>query len=124
MSDKKYSKEHEWLELNGDIATIGITDHAQESLGDIVFVDLPKIGKKLIAQEEVSVIESVKAASDIYAPVDGEIVEINPDLENNASLINQDAEKDGWIFKIRISKPSQIDSLMTQAQYKEFLKKV
>ena len=117
MSDKKYSKEHEWLELNGDIATIGITDHAQESLGDIVFVDLPKIGKKLIAQAEVSVIESVKAASDIYAPIDGEVIDINNNLNDDASIVNQDPEKDGWIFKMKISDPSQYNNLMTLDEY-------
>ena len=95
MSEKKYSKDHEWIDINGDIATIGITNHAQESLGDIVYIELPDIGKKVNTGGEVSVIESVKAASDIYSPLDGEIIEVNKDLENDASIINQDAENNG-----------------------------
>ena len=121
MSEKKYSKDHEWIELNGDIATIGITNHAQESLGDIVFVDLPETGKIVSAGSEVSVIESVKAASDIYSPVDGEIIEINDKLSNEASLINKDAESNGWIFKLKISNASQINKLMSHDDYINFL---
>ena len=122
MSEKKYTKDHEWVELNDDIATIGITNHAQESLGDIVFVDLPDLGKIVEGGGEVSVIESVKAASDIYSPVDGEIVEVNSDLNENASLINEDAEINGWIFKIKISDKNQIDTLMNLSEYENFLK--
>ena len=121
MREKKYSKDHEWIELNGDIATIGITNHAQESLGDIVFVDLPETGKIVSAGSEVSVIESVKAASDIYSPVDGEIIEINDKLSNEASLINKDAESNGWIFKLKISNASQINKLMSHDDYINFL---
>ena len=102
MSEIKYTKDHEWIKLDGEIAIIGITNHAQESLGDIVFVDLPELGKEVTSGSEVSVIESVKAASDIYSPVDGEIIEINKELNDNAALINQKAETDGWIFKIKI----------------------
>jgi len=122
MSEKKYSKDHEWIEVNGDKATIGITDHAQESLGDIVFVDLPEINKAVKAGDEVSIIESVKAASDIYSPIDGEIIEINQNLTNDAALINQSAETSGWIFKLKISNQSQLNDLMTLVQYEEFLK--
>ena len=122
MSEKKYTIDHEWVELNDDIATIGITNHAQESLGDIVFVDLPDLGKIVEGGGEVSVIESVKAASDIYSPVDGEIVEVNSDLNENASLINEDAEINGWIFKIKISDKNQIDTLMNLSEYENFLK--
>jgi len=122
MSEKKYSKDHEWIEVNGDKATIGITDHAQESLGDIVFVDLPEINKAVKAGDEVSIIESVKAASDIYSPIDGEIIEINQNLTNDAALINQSAEASGWIFKLKISNQSQLNDLMTLVQYEEFLK--
>ena len=122
MSEKKYSKDHEWIEVDGDNAIIGITDHAQESLGDIVFVDLPEINKVVKAGDEVSIIESVKAASDIYSPVDGEIIEINQNLTNDAALINQSAETSGWIFKLKISNQSQLNDLMTLVQYEEFLK--
>jgi len=122
MSEKKYSKDHEWIEVDGDNAIIGITDHAQESLGDIVFVDLPEINKVVKAGDEVSIIESVKAASDIYSPIDGEIIEINQNLTNDAALINQSAETSGWIFKLKISNQSQLNDLMTLVQYEEFLK--
>ena len=122
MSEKKYSKDHEWIEVDGDNAIIGITDHAQESLGDIVFVDLPEINKVVKAGDEVSIIESVKAASDIYSPIDGEIIEVNQNLNNNAYLINQSAEASGWIFKLKISNQSQLNDLMTLVQYEEFLK--
>ena len=122
MSEKKYSKDHEWIEVNGDNAIIGITDHAQESLGDIVFVDLPEINKVVKAGDEVSIIESVKAASDIYSPIDGEIIEINQNLTNDAALINQSAETSGWIFKLKISNQSQLNDFMTLVQYEEFLK--
>ena len=122
MSEKKYSKDHEWIEVDGDNAIVGITDHAQESLGDIVFVDLPEINKVVKAGDEVSIIESVKAASDIYSPIDGEIIEINQNLTDDAALINQSAEASGWIFKLKISNQSQLNDLMTLAQYEEFLK--
>ena len=123
MSEKKYSKEHEWIILDKDIATVGITDHAQESLGDIVFVELPNVGSTVTSGAEVSTIESVKAASDIYSPVDGEIVEINDKLSSDASIINNDAENEGWIFKIKISNLDQYNSLMSLEQYLEFLEK-
>ena len=122
MSDKKYTKDHEWIELNDYEATIGITNHAQESLGDIVFVDLPEVGRIVKGGSEVSVIESVKAASDIYCPVDGEITEINVILKDNASLINEDAEKQGWIFKVKITDKVQLDAHMSLPQYEDFLK--
>jgi glycine cleavage system H protein len=122
MSNKKYTKDHEWLSLDGEIATIGITNHAQESLGDIVFVELPEIGKEVVAGSEVSVIESVKAASDIYSPVDGLITEINDKLNENAALINQDSEIEGWIFKIKITDINQLDNHMSLSDYEKFLK--
>ena len=117
MSEKKYTKEHEWVEINGDTATVGITNHAQESLGDIVFIDLPTVGKEVKSNEELCVIESVKAASDIYAPIDGEVIEINNNLNDDASIVNQDPEKDGWIFKMKISEPSQYNILMTLEEF-------
>ena len=121
--NKKYTKEHEWVEVVNDIATVGITNHAQESLGDIVFVELPEIGKSVKSGNEISVIESVKAASDIYSPIDGEIIEINNDLTKDASVINQDAENEGWIFKIKVSNLEQYNTLMSLDQYLEFLDK-
>ena len=117
MAEKKYTKEHEWVEINGDIATVGITNHAQESLGDIVFIDLPIVGKEVKSNDEICVIESVKAASDIYAPIDGEVVEINNNLSDDASLVNQDPENDGWIFKMKIPNSDQFNSLMTLDDY-------
>ena len=117
MAEKKYTKEHEWVEVDGDTATVGITNHAQESLGDIVFIDLPTLGKEVKSNEELCVIESVKAASDIYAPIDGEVIEINNSLSDDASIVNQDPEKDGWIFKMKISDLSQYNSLMTLDEY-------
>ncbi|MBL6674861.1 MAG: glycine cleavage system protein GcvH [Alphaproteobacteria bacterium] len=117
MAEKKYTKEHEWVEVDGDTATVGITNHAQESLGDIVFIDLPTVGKEVKSNEELCVIESVKAASDIYAPIDGEVIEINNNLNDDASIVNQDPEKDGWIFKMKIADPSQYNNLMTLDEY-------
>ena len=117
MSEKKYTKEHEWVEVEGDTATVGITNHAQESLGDIVFIDLPTVGKEVKSNEELCVIESVKAASDIYAPIDGEVIEINNNLNDDASIVNQDPEKDGWIFKMKMADPNQYNNLMTLEEY-------
>ena len=117
MAEKKYTKEHEWVEVDGDTATVGITNHAQESLGDIVFIDLPTVGKEVKSNEELCVIESVKAASDIYAPIDGEVIEINNNLNDDASIVNQDPEKDGWIFKMKITDPSQYNNLMSLDEY-------
>ena len=117
MAEKKYTKEHEWVEVDGDTATVGITNHAQESLGDIVFIDLPTVGKQVKSNEELCVIESVKAASDIYAPIDGEVIEINNNLNDDASIVNQDPEKEGWIFKMKISDLSQYNNLMTLNEY-------
>ena len=121
MSEKKYTKEHEWVEVEGDTATVGITNHAQESLGDIVFIDLPTVGKEAKSNEELCVIESVKAASDIYAPIDGEVIEINNNLSDDASIVNQDPENTGWIFKMKISNPDQYSGLMTLDEYLAFL---
>ena len=121
MSEKKYTKEHEWVEVEGDTATVGITNHAQESLGDIVFIDLPTVGKEAKSNEELCVIESVKAASDIYAPIDGEVIEINNNLSDDASIVNQDPENTGWIFKMKILNPDQYSSLMTLDEYLAFL---
>ena len=123
MSEKKYTEDHEWVSLSDDIATVGISNHAQESLGDIVFIELPTIGKAVKAKEEICVIESVKAASDIYSPLDGEIIEINNQLETDASIINKDAENTGWIFKIKLTDVSQFNILLSSDDYKNFLDK-
>ena len=123
MEEKKYSKDHEWIAIIDDIATVGITDHAQGSLGDIVFIDLPEINKEVVIGDDVSVIESVKAASDIFAPVDGKIIEINEKLNENSALINLDAENEGWIFKMKVSNLSQLENLMNLSDYNDFLKK-
>ena len=121
MIEKKFTEDHEWVSIDGNIATVGISNHAQESLGDIVFIDLPTIGKEVKSNEELCVIESVKAASDIYAPIDGEVIEINNNLSDDASIVNQDPEKDGWIFKMKISDSNQYNSLMTLDEYLAFL---
>ena len=117
----KYTKEHEWIRVEDNTAYVGITDYAQSELGDIVFIELPKVGKSVNSQDEICVVESVKAASDIYAPIDGEIVEVNSNLETDAAIINQDAENTGWRFKMKISNSTQYDDLMTEDEYKKFL---
>ena len=121
MNKKKYTKDHEWVAVENNIAKVGISNHAQESLGDIVFIELPSIGKSVKAKDEICVIESVKAASDIYAPMDGEITEVNNDLNNDASIVNQDAENNGWIFKMKITNLNQYEELMSEEDYKNFL---
>ena len=121
MSEKKYTEDHEWVSMDNDIATIGISNHAQESLGDIVFIELPSIGKTVKAKDEICVIESVKAASDIYAPIDGEIIEVNNNLEGDAAIINQDPENTGWIFKLKVSDLKKFNDLMNEDDYKKFL---
>ena len=123
MIEKKFTEDHEWVSIDGNIATVGISNHAQESLGDIVFIELPVIGKTVKAKEEICVIESVKAASDIYSPLDGEIIEVNNSLENEPSIINQEAENNGWIFKIKLAETSQYEELMNYEDYQKFLKK-
>ena len=116
-----FTDEHEWIDVSGDIATVGITDYAQEQLGDIVFVELPEEGKTVSKGDDAAVVESVKAASDIYAPASGEVVEVNGSLEDEPALVNTDAEDEGWFFKLRLTDPSELDSLMDEAAYKEFV---
>ncbi|GAA5496825.1 glycine cleavage system H protein [Rubritalea squalenifaciens DSM 18772] len=113
----RYTADHEWVLLEGDVATVGITDHAQEELTDIVFVELPEIGRECEEEEGVAVVESVKAASDIYAPLAGEIVGANEALEADPALVNTDPHGEGWIFKIKLSDPSQVEGLMDAAAY-------
>ncbi|HEX8214663.1 MAG TPA: glycine cleavage system protein GcvH [Allosphingosinicella sp.] len=115
-----FTKEHEWISVEGDTATVGITDFAQGQLGDIVFVEVPSAGAKVTQGGEAAVVESVKAASDVYAPVSGEVIEGNPALEDDPSLVNTAAESDGWFFKLRLSDPSQLEGLMNADEYKAF----
>ena len=121
MSDLKFTKEHEWLRIDGDVATVGITDHAQHALGDVVFVDLPAIGKVVQQGQEAATVESVKAASEIYAPVSGEVVAVNTTLPDNPALVNSAPEGDGWFLKLRLSRPAEVDSLMREGDYKAYL---
>ncbi|MCE7795887.1 glycine cleavage system protein GcvH [Sphingobium sufflavum] len=116
-----FTDEHEWIDVSGDIATVGITDYAQEQLGDIVFVELPAEGKVFAKGDDAAVVESVKAASDVYAPISGEVVEANGALEDEPALVNSDAEEDGWFFKLRLTDTSELDELMDEAAYKEFV---
>jgi glycine cleavage system H protein len=115
-----YTEEHEWISAEGDGATVGITDFAQGQLGDIVFVELPEAGRQLTRGGEAAVVESVKAASDVYAPVDGEVTEANDALSDDPSLANSDPEGEGWFFRLRLSDPSQLDGLMDAEAYKAF----
>lgn len=119
---KRFSEEHEWISVSGDVGTVGITDYAQSQLGDIVYVEVPEAGKKLAKGGEAAVVESVKAASDIYSPVGGEVVEGNAALADNPALVNSDPFGDGWFFKIRIADPAELDGLMDEAAYAEFVK--
>ncbi len=117
----KFTEEHEWLRVDGDLVTVGITEHAAEQLGDVVFVELPEIETKVAKGDEVCVIESVKAASDILAPVEGEIVEINAALTDNPGLVNEDPQGDAWFFKMRIDDLSVLDAFMSEDEYKDFI---
>jgi glycine cleavage system H protein len=122
-TDRKYSKEHEWVRDNGnDTVTLGITDYAQEMLTDIVFVELPAIGKKVKQTEPVAVVESVKSVSDVFAPVSGEVIEVNLILENRPELINQDAFGEGWIAKMKMNKPEELKGLMDAAGYEVMIR--
>ena len=116
---KKYTKTHEWVSVEGDIATVGISDHAQDHLGDVVYIDLPEAGKSLKKGDVLCTIESVKAASDVYAPVSGNIVEVNVELDSSPETINSDAEGAGWIAKIKLSGLAELDSLMDLEAYKK-----
>lgn len=115
----KYAETHEWARIEGDIATVGITDHAQHELTDIVFVELPHVGDSVSQGKGCAVVESVKAASDIYAPVSGEVIEVNSALEGNAALVNNDPYGQGWFFKIKLTNPTEADKLKSADEYKE-----
>ena len=116
--DLKYAKSHEWVRVNGDVATIGITDHAQHELTDVVFVELPEVGRKLKAGEACAVVESVKTASDIYSPVSGEITEANQAVVDDPALVNSEPYEDGWFFRIKLSNPAELSALLGPEQYK------
>lgn len=124
MSTVLFSKDHEYIRVDGDVGVVGITDYAQEQLGDVVFVDLPAIGKAVTQGAETAVVESVKAASEIYAPVAGSVVEINAKLSDNPGMVNEDAMGNGWFIKLKIADKAQLDSLMTEDQYKDYLKSI
>ena len=116
-SDLRYANSHEWIRLEGEIATVGISDHAQEELTDVVFVELPAVGRAVDAGDPTAVVESVKAASDIYAPVSGEVVEVNPDVEADPSLVNTDPYGKGWIFKLKVKDVEHVSKMMDAAAY-------
>ena len=117
----RYTRDHEWVRLEGDLAVIGITQYAQEQLGDIVYVELPEIGRAVTRGGEAAVVESVKAASDVYAPASGEVVAVNQSLDGAPGTINEDAEGKGWFFRLKLTVPEELNDLMTDEQYKEFL---
>lgn len=121
MSELRYSKEHEWVRVDGEIATVGISDFAQDQLGDVVFVELPAVGAAVVRDEEAAVVESVKAASEVYAPVSGEVVEVNGALEDDPALVNRSPTDEGWFMKIRVSNPPELDELMDEAAYGAFV---
>ena len=121
MANRKYSEDHEWVEVDGENGVIGISDYAQEQLGDVVFVELPEVGKVLDRSDEVAVVESVKAAAEVYAPVSGEVVEVNEELNGDPSLVNTDPFGDGWFAKLKLSDASELDELMDEEAYKTFV---
>jgi glycine cleavage system H protein len=117
----KFTRDHEWIRVEGDEATVGVSDFAQSQLGDVVFVELPEIGRKLEKGREAAVVESVKAASEVFAPASGEVTAVNSDLEAEPARVNSGAQTDGWFFRIRLSDPSELDDLMDEAAYKTFV---
>ena len=117
-----FTKEHEWIRVDGEVATVGISDHAQEALGDIVFAEVPEAGKSLSKGDDAAVVESVKAASDVYSPVGGEVIEGNAAIADDPSLINRDPEGEGWFFKLTLSDPTELEGLMSEANYREWVK--
>ena len=118
----KYTEDHEWIKLDGDIATVGITTHAQDALGDVVFVDLPAVGSTFAQKDVAGVVESVKAAADVFMPLSGEITEVNEALRDDPSLANSDPLGAGWFFKVKLSDKSQLDALLDEAAYTQFAK--
>ena len=120
-TDKRFTKDHEWVTLDGDIATVGITDHAQEQLGELVFIELPALQREVAANEACAVVESVKAASDVYAPLAGKVAEINDTITEDPSIVNNDAEGEGWFFRLELDDPDSFEELMDQDAFDDFL---
>ena len=116
----KYTEDHEWIHVEGDVAVVGITHHAQDALGDVVFVDLPEVGKSFAQKDVAGVVESVKAAADVYMPVTGEIVEVNEELRNDPALANSDPLGKGWFFKVKLANPAEVDALLDETAYNKF----
>jgi len=121
MADTRFTKEHEWVRVDGDIAVIGITDYAQAQLGDVVYVELPEVGRRVEQGKEAAVVESAKAASEVYAPVSGEVVAVNEEIVGDPARVNADATGDGWFIKVRLADPKELDALMDQAAYDAFV---
>jgi glycine cleavage system H protein len=117
-----FTKDHEWVRVDGDTATVGISDHAQEQLGDIVFAEVPETGKRLSKGQEAAVVESVKAASDVYSPVSGEVLDGNSKVADDPSIVNSDPEGEGWFFKVKLDNPGELDGLMDEGAYHDWLK--
>lgn len=113
----KFTESHEWVAIDGETATVGVTDHAQKELGDIVYVELPEVGKEVKAKTEAAVLESTKAAADVYSPVSGTIIQVNSKLNENSELVNQSAEKEGWLFKVKMKNPAELENLMEREEY-------
>lgn len=124
MTSARYTKEHEWIRLEGEEGIVGITNYAQSQLGDVVYVELPEIGKRLTKGGEAAVVESVKAASEVYAPVSGEVVAVNSALEGAPGTVNQDAEGEGWFLKLKVANPAELEELMTEDEYKAYLETI
>ena len=122
MAELRFSKSHEWLRVDGGVATVGITKYAADQLGDVVFVELPQAGKKVAAGGEIAVVESVKAASEIYAPISGEVTESNAAIKDDPAKVNADPEGAGWFFRMKVSGAGELENLMTEAQYNDFVK--
>jgi len=121
---KKFTKDHEWVSLDGDIATVGITAYAQEQLGDVVFVEVPETGRQVAQGDDAAIVESVKAASEVYAPVSGEVVEGNDALADNPALVNEAPDSEGWFFRMKLSNTDELDALMDEAAYADFVKEL
>ncbi len=124
MSDRKFSKEHEWVDVEDGIATVGISDYAQEQLGDLVYIELPEVGQQIALGDQAAVVESVKAASEIYAPVSGEVAEINSALEDEPGLVNGDPTGGGWFFKLKLDDDAELGSLMDEDAYQEYIEEL
>lgn len=119
--DRRYSESHEWVEVEGDVATIGVTDHAQDQLGDIVYVELPEVGSDLVAASEAAVLESTKAAADVYSPVSGTVTAVNEALSESPDKVNASAESEGWLFKLRLSKTEELTALLDESKYRAMI---